>query len=291
MHEYDVALKRILTRRGSALLRALTGRSRLRWLNVEMPRVSNLRVDLLGALPDGELIHIEFQSRNERGFALRMAEYLFAIRRRYGRLPRQIVLYVGEKPLRMKNAIDSPDLSFRFRLVDIKDLDGEALLAGKNLSDNIIAVLTKLGGEPGTVRRILRRISQSPAAERIEALTELSILAGLRRLSGGIVREAKKMPIKEDIMDNEVVQHLFGRAIAREVAREVAREAAREAAKGRAEGVAQGQREFLLGQIEKKFGPVAPRTRKRLASLTPADLKAAGLRLLDARRIDDLFAR
>jgi hypothetical protein len=49
MHEYDVALKRILTRPGSALLFALTGASELRWLNVELPKVNNLRVDLLGA--------------------------------------------------------------------------------------------------------------------------------------------------------------------------------------------------------------------------------------------------
>ena len=48
MHEYDVALKRILTRPGSALLAALTGLDTLNWLNVEMPSVRNLRVDTLG---------------------------------------------------------------------------------------------------------------------------------------------------------------------------------------------------------------------------------------------------
>jgi hypothetical protein len=96
MHEYDIALKRILTRPGSALLAALTGADRLQWLNVETPRVRNLRLDLLGQLPDKELIGIEFQSRNEKRFAMRMGEYLFATGRTHGRLPRQIVLYVGE---------------------------------------------------------------------------------------------------------------------------------------------------------------------------------------------------
>jgi hypothetical protein len=51
LHEYDVALKRILTRPGSELLAALTGSSRLRWFNVELPRVNNLRVDLAGRKP------------------------------------------------------------------------------------------------------------------------------------------------------------------------------------------------------------------------------------------------
>jgi hypothetical protein len=66
MQEYDVALKRILTRPGSALLAALTGEVQLRWLNVEMPAVRNLRMDLLGESDDGDLVQIELQSRNEK---------------------------------------------------------------------------------------------------------------------------------------------------------------------------------------------------------------------------------
>src|SRR5580704_11678621 len=85
MHEYDVALKNILTRPGNSVLAQLTGATSLKWLNVEAPKVSNRRVDLLGELPDRNLIHIELQSRNEKDFALRMAEYLFGIGRQYGR--------------------------------------------------------------------------------------------------------------------------------------------------------------------------------------------------------------
>ena len=84
MHEYDAALKNILTRPGSSALAQLTGASSLKWLNVEAPKVSNRRVDLLGELPNGELVHIELQSRNEKEFPLRMAEYLFGIGLRYG---------------------------------------------------------------------------------------------------------------------------------------------------------------------------------------------------------------
>src|SRR5580704_4368084 len=92
-------------RPGSALLAALTGCSSLNWLNVETPLVRNLRVDLLGESPDGELIHIELQSRNEKDFPLRMGEYSFGVALRHGRIPRQIALYVGAEPLRMKNEV------------------------------------------------------------------------------------------------------------------------------------------------------------------------------------------
>src|SRR5579863_6208070 len=195
MHEYDVALKNILTQPGSSALVQLTGASSLRWLNVEAPKVNNRRVDLLGELPDGNLVHIELQSRNEKDFPLRMAEYLFGIGRQYGRLPRQVALYVGEAPLRMKDRVEGPDVSVRFHLVDIRDLDGERLLASADIGDNVLAVLTRLSEQPKAVRRILERIAAGQPEERDQALTELLILARLRRLSGAVKREAEKMPI------------------------------------------------------------------------------------------------
>jgi Domain of unknown function (DUF4351) len=266
MHDYDVALKDIITRPGSALLPALTGAPSLRWLNVELPKVNNLRVDLLGESTGGDLIHIELQVRNEKHFPLRMAEYLLGIRRRYGRFPRQVVLFVGDTRLRRASSIEVPNLSFHFHIVDIRDLDGESLLASENMGDNVIAILTRLGDRPDTVRRILKRIAEAPAGGRDEALGELFILAGLRKLTGEVARETKKMPILKDIRDDEFIGSLIR------------------------EGRAEGQMEILLDLVEKRFGGITPRIRKRLASLNPAEIKAASLRLLDARRVEDLFS-
>jgi hypothetical protein len=186
MHEYDIALKNILTRPGSSILTQLTGASSLKWINVEAPKVSNRRVDLLGERPDGNLVHIELQSRNEKDFALRMAEYAFGIRRKYGRLPRQVALYVGEAALRMSDRIEGPDVSVRFHLVDIRDLDGEKLLASANMGDNVLAVLTRLCEEPRAVRRVLERIAAGPPEERSQAFAELFIIAELRKITGHI---------------------------------------------------------------------------------------------------------
>jgi hypothetical protein len=265
MHEYDAALKRILTRPGSMLLTALTGSPSLRWLNVEAPLVRNLRVDLLGESPDGELVHIELQSRNERDFPLRMGEYSFGVALRYGRLPRQVALYVGPEPLRMKNEVAGFGWAYRFDLVDIRDLDGEILLTSDNPGDNVIAILTRLGSEPDAVRRVLKRVEAGPPEERDEALAELLIVAGLRKLVAEVKRETNRMPIQEDIMDHDVI----GPAIR----------------KGRAEG----QIGPLLRMIEKKFGAIPSRINKRIALLKPDQIEAAGLRLLDAQRIEDLF--
>jgi hypothetical protein len=151
--------------------------------------------------------------------------------------------------------------------VDIRDLERERLLASENLGDNILAILTRLGSEPETLRRILKRIARGRPEDRDGALAELFILAALRRMTGDVKREAKKMPILNDIMDDEVIGPLIR------------------------QGRVEGQLALLTRQIEKRFGNIPPNIRKRIAALKPAQLERAGLRLLDAEHIEDLFAR
>jgi predicted transposase YdaD len=184
-------------------------------------------------------------------------------------------LYVGEAPLGMKDRVESPGVSVSFHLVDIRDLDGERLLASANLGDNVLAVLTRLGERTKAVRRILDRIARGRSGERNQALAELLILGRLRQLSGLLKREVEKMPILLDIMDDEI----FGPVI---------RKGLRQ---GRVEGRVEGQVEMLRSQIEKRFGRIPSAVAQRLAALKPAQLKRVGLRLLDAKRIEDLFAR
>jgi len=177
MHEYDTTLKSILTGLASS------------WHNVELPAVRHRRADLPGETADGRLVHIELQSKN----------------RKFRRFPHQIVIYVGNAPLRMKSQLRGPELSFACRMVDIRELDAEALIESASLGENVIAVLARLGNEPGAVRRILARIAAARPAERGPALSDLMVLAGLRKLGNTIDREIEQMPILDDIMDHEVL--------------------------------------------------------------------------------------
>ena len=99
MQEYDAALKLLL--RGSARLtmRELAGTAVTKWLDVELPKVQNTRMDLLGETTDGSFVHLELQSGNETTMPLRMAEYCLGVFRLFGKFPRQILLYVGEPAL------------------------------------------------------------------------------------------------------------------------------------------------------------------------------------------------
>jgi hypothetical protein len=128
MQEYDVTLKLLLQGSAKLTVRELTGTAVEKWLDVELPKVQNPRADLLGETAEGGLVHLELQSRNEATMPLRMAEYCLGVFRLFGQFPRQVLLYVGEAPLRMDSELRGLDVSFRYRLIDFRTLDGDRLL-------------------------------------------------------------------------------------------------------------------------------------------------------------------
>ncbi len=288
MREYDETLKSILTRPSARILADLTGFSVANWHNVELPAVRHRRADLLGETARGALVHIELQSTNQAHMARRMLEYSLAIHRKFRRFPHQLVLYVGNAPLRMKTSLSGPGLSFECRMTDIREIDAEPLLQSESLEDNVIAVLARLGNERDAVRRILARIAAAESTERGNALAELMTLAGLRKLGSTIEREIEKMPILDDIMDHEVLGRERKRGIALGLAEGLAEGRAKGRAEGRAEGLA-SERRVVSGLIAKRFGPVPDWAKQRLEALTVPELEAVGLRLLDAESLKDLL--
>lgn len=123
---------------------------------------------------------------------LRMAEYCLGILRLFGQFPRQVVLYVGEAPLTMGSELRGPDVSFRYRMIDIRDLDGDRLLESEETGDNVSAILARLRDHSSAIHKSVGRIAGLPAAERDAALSQLLILAGLRRLEETVERRDTK---------------------------------------------------------------------------------------------------
>jgi hypothetical protein len=198
-----------------------------------------------------------------------MAECAWAIYRQFRRFPEQLVLYVGESPLRMSQRLEGLSVSVWYRLVDIRELDGEPLLASDRMEDNVIAVLLRFGDERGALRRILKHIADCDSDRRATALSELMILAGLRSLAAVIRQEAQQMPILNDIMDHEV----FGPEIRR----------------GMELGRQEGERRLVLRMVEKRFGAVPLWAKQRIEAMSVVDLESVGIRLFDVRSIEDLL--
>jgi hypothetical protein len=200
---------------------------------------------------------------------LRMAEYCLGVIRLFEKFPRQILLYVGEAPLRMESELLGPDVSFRYRAIDIRDLDGDVLLESGQVGDNVIAILARLRDHKEAVRKVVARIAGLAAAERETALGQLLILAGLRRLEEMVEREARRMPIFIDILENKVL--------------------GREYKRGLQEGRQEGELTVLRRLIAKRFGPMPHWAEERLAGRSPAELEELTVRVLDAQSIEDLL--
>ena len=237
MHEYDVAFKLTLQEVDIAI-RELTGTAVARWLNVELPEVRNTRVDLLGETESGELIHLELQSSNDPTMALRMAEYCLRVLRAMKQCPHQVLLYAGEAPLNMGSELNGPGLRYSYRLVDIRELDGERLLESPSVSDNILAILTRMPDIRATVHTVVDRIAGLAPGEREAALARLFILAGLRKVGYLVEEEAKKMPILNDILDHDVIGREYRRGLEEGIE------------KGVEQGVEQGLRQGVVQGVQ-----------------------------------------
>jgi predicted transposase YdaD len=287
MQDYDAALKWLLRGGAGVALRQVTGGiAVVEWLDGELQRVQTRRADLVGVGSDGQLLHLELQSANDSNMPLRMAEYALGVYRQFGKLPRQIVLYVGDAPLRMAAAFAGPDpvdpgFAFRYRLIDVRDLDTEALLASPWIEDNVLAILSGPSEPAKAVRRILERVRALEEPARHAAFAQFLILSGLRSLEQAVKEEAEKMPVLNDILDHQVI----GPAI------QQGRQQGR--LEGRQEALQEGLQKGRLGVvrrlIEKRFGPIQASIGTRLAGMSAAELDDVALRLLDAARVDDLF--
>jgi predicted transposase YdaD len=280
VHEYDTVLKSLLADSPNSLFHLITGAKRGRWLNVELPKVIQARVDLLFELvATRELILLELQSHNDPQLPMRMAEYALLIWRIYKRFPKMYVLYVGSRRLRMPSELDTPCLTCRYTTIDIRHWNAETLLQSDHPADAVLSILGRYENRLETVRRILERIAKMKGSSRKIAFSKLMILAGIRQLAGVVEQEARQMPILNDIMDHEVI----GPAI-----RQGRTEGKLE---GRAEGKIEEASALAQRMLEARFGPLAVKTRRRIAKLTLPELEDLAIGLLTAKSITELFPR
>ncbi len=277
MQEYDVVLKLLLQGPATLTIRELTGTAIARWLDVELPKVQNLRLDLLGETVEGDLVHLELASSNDPAMPLRMIEYGLGVQRLLGKFPRQILLYVGEAPMRMESELRGGDLSFRYRLIDIRTLNGDRLLESADVGDNVIAILARLRDDKEAVHKIVGRIAGMTRAERETALAQLTILAGLRRLARTVEQERKRMPIDLDIRDHETLGPMFIEAEQKGLQ------------KGLQRGRQEGELAVLRRLMEKRFGTLPKWAGDKLAALSASELEDLSERVLDANNVEELL--
>jgi hypothetical protein len=268
LNDYDAAFK-VTLQHVHETFRELLGTTIARWHNVELPEIRSLRADLLGESASGEIWHIEVQSYHDAKMCGRMLGYFTSIFQLFGRIPNQLVLYVGNAPVKMETNIRGGMMNYAYRLVDVRDLDGDRLLASPVVDDNIVGLLTRLKDARGSIRQLLARIGGLEPTEREAALARLLIISELRDLSELVEEEAKKMAILNEIIDHKVL--------------------GREYKRGLQEGVQQGELTVLRRLIEKRFGSVPAWAEEGLSKLSAKELEDLSVRVLDAATLEELL--
>ncbi len=130
----------------------------------------------------------------------RMLEYFVLISSKYpNRKIKQMVLYVGEKPLNMKDRIETENLVYSYKLKDIREISCKELLKSDSLTDKILAVLCDVKNPERYFRELLTELYRLPERERKDYIKKLLNLLTIRsKLVEEFKLEVKKMSITFD---------------------------------------------------------------------------------------------
>jgi hypothetical protein len=277
--DYDVVLKLLFRSQSSLAVREIAGGPVKRWLDKELPAIRNTRADLIGETIGGDFVHLEFMSENQRFFELRMAGYYVEIYQSCGRHPRQALVYVGRAKLRMGGHFKSPSMNFRFRVVDLRTLNGERFLKSDAVGDQILSILMRLKNHREAIRRILATITTLEARDREDALGQLMVICGLRGVETRVEEEIRKVPVLNSLLDHKVLGREFKKGLEQGEAI------------GEARGEARGEAKMLRRQLEYRFKKLPKWVADKLATATPAQLEVWGERLLEEKSLAAIFGR
>ncbi len=134
----------------------------------------------------------------------RMAAYDYTLEWMYEKEVISIVIYVGNKKMKMKNSLSRNGNHYAFKLLDIRDMDSGLFLESDNPREIILAMLAGRDEEQElTVKKIISKlqrltVSESELLERLEELEMISLLRG-RSIQHFIIQQKELMPIIVDI--------------------------------------------------------------------------------------------
>ncbi len=86
-----------------------------------------------------------------------MLRYYLAILERYPSNPiKQLLVYVGNRKLRMKSRLRLRNLTFSYEMIDIRQIDCKVLLESSNPMDRLLACLCKVEDEAYLIEKLIR---------------------------------------------------------------------------------------------------------------------------------------
>jgi predicted transposase YdaD len=240
LKRFDLILKEIFSKAVSIIFWLATGQKiegKAKVLPAEIRFIKSFYPDILLEI-EGKIIHIEVQVQQDKTLPERMLDYFYAIRKKYGKTPTQIVLFVGKgnpppSKFEIKDEFQIQNLSFNFIVLDMKKIDPDVFIKSDKPEEVIVGILAgKFKDKTEIIKKVKERNCRNCEGEKEIAkyIDSVSFLAGLF----DIKIEVKPMPIEVDI--KETFLYKWGEK------------------EGKQEGLKEGLKKAILLDIEEKFG-------------------------------------
>jgi len=193
----DITLRDVISNLPHKFIELLTNSRGKKLLDSNLPDVKDKRADLIVLMEDDSIFHLELQSYNDSNMPFRMLEYYTLLRQKYKRESiNQMCLYVGEKPLNMKNCIAQENLNYSYTLKDIRELNCQELLNSDDFEDKLLAVLCDIKDTDRYINGIIEEILKLDENKRRDEIKKLLSFSRYRpKINDKLIAR-----LKEDVM-------------------------------------------------------------------------------------------
>ncbi|GAA3939313.1 hypothetical protein GO495_10640 [Chitinophaga oryziterrae] len=133
------------------------------------------------------VLHLEWQSQNEKDMVYRMAEYALMIQRKYRMPVEQYVIFIGRGGVTMSRTINYKNFKYRYHIIALKDVDYKFFLKSDSPAIKVFSILANFGkdDEEVAVKNIVEEVEMSVGGplERGLYFNQLRVLAKLHNLN------------------------------------------------------------------------------------------------------------
>ncbi|NEW60539.1 hypothetical protein GSY74_04520, partial [Sulfurovum sp. bin170] len=204
MGDKDIVSKEIIKEIGRDISMHILGidiQGEITLVDKEWTRVEKRDSDIVFK-NDERVFHIEIQSSNHSKMELRMLRYYSDILFEYKDCSvEQHVIYIGKEKCRMKNEIVRDEISYKYGIIDVKDIACEDLLYHDNPSAVVLAILCdfKEKDKQIVVNTILKRLKELTDGDEIaygNYMKKVSVLSINRDLEDEVEKGINMLAIK-----------------------------------------------------------------------------------------------
>ncbi len=168
MKKFDITLKDALAGLEKAFCKVFLNLDIIeaKPLNTEFKKIEEKQADYIVKIKDinnkESILHIEFQTTNHKEMHIRMLRYLTELYRVYKMPIIQVVLYLGEEKLTMKDGISfealKTKIEYKYQLISSKELDCELFLNSNDSDMVVLSILCNL--EDVDKKKFIKKVFQ-----------------------------------------------------------------------------------------------------------------------------------